>query len=73
MHPKGGRKRPRRGIHSFVHLESLRESLEMRFGALGEASLGTCFHGESSSGLEPCLFVEELPVLRRAHLRRRAH
>jgi hypothetical protein len=25
------------------------------------------------SGLEPCLFVEELPVLRRAHLLRRAH
>jgi hypothetical protein len=25
------------------------------------------------SGLEPCLFTEELPVLRRVHLLRRAH
>jgi hypothetical protein len=48
MHPKGGRKGQRRGIHSFVHLKSLRESKRMRFQALGEESLGASLHGDSS-------------------------
>jgi hypothetical protein len=31
------------------------------------------FSWREPSGLELCLFVEDLPVLRRAHLLRRAH
>jgi hypothetical protein len=46
MEVQEGRKGKGELIHSFSHLESLRESLEMRFEALGEASLGACFHGE---------------------------
>jgi hypothetical protein len=34
-------------IHSFVHLESLRESMRMRFVACVEASLGASIHGGS--------------------------
>jgi hypothetical protein len=38
-------------IPSFCHLESLRESIEMRFVALDEASLGTHIYGDSQQAL----------------------
>jgi hypothetical protein len=41
----------RGGAHTpcYAHLERKRGSLEMRSVALGEESLGACFHGESDS------------------------
>jgi hypothetical protein len=45
MHPKGGRKRPRRGHSLIFHSKSLRESKRMRFQAEGEESLGASLHG----------------------------
>ena len=32
-------------IHTYVHLESLRESIEVRMEAIVEGSLGASFHG----------------------------
>jgi hypothetical protein len=42
---KRGTKGKERLIHSYVHLESLRESIEERMEAMVEGSLGTSFHG----------------------------
>ena len=44
---KRGAKEEGEFIPSFVHLESLRESIEMRFQALDEASLGAPFYRDS--------------------------
>jgi hypothetical protein len=42
-----GAKEEKEFIHSFVHLESLRERMMMRFQAYVEASLCAPFHGDS--------------------------
>ena len=57
----------KRLIHSFVHLESFRGSIEKRMEALDEGSLGAYFHG----GFDPQLFVVSVLALRRAHSWRR--
>jgi hypothetical protein len=45
-------------IDSCVHLESLRESMSMRFQALFEASLGTSIHGDSQQAWGLSYLVE---------------
>jgi hypothetical protein len=73
MHPKGGHKRPRRG-HSLICslLEFEREKEDEVLG-IGRGNIGCLLAWRESTGLVPNLFSGELPVLRRAHLRRRAH
>jgi NAD kinase len=47
MEFKRGAKGKEELIQSFVHLESLRESMRMRFEAMVEESLGASIHGDN--------------------------
>jgi hypothetical protein len=70
---RGGAKGKEELIHSYVHLESLRESIEERMVAMVEEILDTPIHGGSQEAVDPHLFVGVDLAWRRANLRRRTH
>jgi hypothetical protein len=73
MHPKGGRKRPRRGHSLICSLQEFEREQEDEVSGRGRGKLGCLLAWRAHGGLVPCLFTEELLHLRRVHLRRRAH
>jgi hypothetical protein len=73
MHPKGGRKRPRRGHSLICSLLEFEREQEDEVSGIGRGKLGRLLAWRESTDLVPSLFSGELPVLRRAYLRRRAH
>ena len=73
MHPKGRRKRPRRGHSLICSLQEFEREQEDEVSGIGRGKLGRLLAWRAHGGLVPSLFSGELPVLRRAHLRRRAH
>jgi hypothetical protein len=73
MLPKGGRKGQRR-VHSLIcSLGEIQRKQEDDVLGIGRGKLGHLLAWRAHGGLVPSLFSGELPVLRRAHLRRRAH
>jgi hypothetical protein len=73
MHPKGGRKRPRRGHSLICSLQGFEREKEDEVSDRGTVNIGSLIVWRAHGGLVPCLFTKELLDLRRAHLRRRAH
>jgi hypothetical protein len=73
MLPKGGRKGQRRGHSLICSLGEIEREQEDEVSGIGRGKLGRLLAWRAHGGLVPCLFIEELPVLRRAHLRRRVH
>jgi hypothetical protein len=73
MHPKGGRKRPRRGLSLICSLLEFEREQEDEVSGIGRGKLGRLLAWRESTGLVLSVFSGELPVLRRAHLGRRAH
>ena len=73
MHPKGGRKRRRRGHSLICSLLEFEREQEDEVSGRGRGNLGRLLAWRDHGGLVPCLFTEELLDLRRAHLRRRVH
>jgi hypothetical protein len=72
-HPKGGRKRPRRGHSLIFSLLEFKREQEDKVSGIGRGNLGILLAWRESTGLVPSLFSGELPVLTRVHLRRRLH
>jgi hypothetical protein len=66
MHPKGGRKRPRRGHSLICSLLEFEREKEDEVSGIGRGNLGCLLAWRESTGLVPSLFSGELPVLRRA-------
>ena len=69
MHPKGGRKRPRRGHSLICSLLEFEREQEDEVSGIERGKFGCLLAWRESVGLVPSLFSGELPVLRRAHLR----
>jgi hypothetical protein len=73
MHPKGGLKRRRRGHSLICSLLGFQREKEDDVLGIGRGNIGILLSWRESADLVPSLFSGELPVLRRSHLRRRAH
>jgi hypothetical protein len=73
MHSKGGRKRPRRGHSLICSLLEFEREQEDEVSSIGRGNIGRLLSWRESTGLVPSLFSGDFPVLRKAHLRRRAH
>jgi hypothetical protein len=67
MHPKGGRKRPRRGHSLICSLQEFEREKEDEVSGIGRGKLGRLLAWREPVGLEPSLFSGELLHLRRAH------
>jgi hypothetical protein len=73
MLSKGGHKGQRRDHSLVCSTKGLGEGQEDEDCCIGRGYLGQMLSWIEPSVLDPCLFSGELPVSRRAHLRRRAH
>jgi hypothetical protein len=73
MHPKGGCKGQRRSHSLIFSLQEFEREQEDEVSGIGRGKLGRLLAWRAHGGLVPSLFIEELAVLRRAHLRRRVH
>jgi hypothetical protein len=63
-----------RGVHSLIcSLGEIQREQEDELSDIGRGELGYLLAWRAHGDLVPSLFIEELPVLRRAHLVRRAH
>jgi hypothetical protein len=67
MHPKGGRKRPRRGHSLICSLQEFEREQEDEVSGKGRGKLGFLLAWRAHGCLVRSLFSGELPILRRAH------
>jgi hypothetical protein len=65
MHPKGGRKRPRKDHSLICSLLEFEREQDDEVSSIGRGKLGSLLAWRESAGLVPSLFSGELPVLRR--------